>query len=124
MGALARAGRAAASQGAPHDAASHTAHCSLSALQDVTASINEQVMFGTPRPASCRLCLCPVVTPSVVTPSSVMWHNKAALDICVLQVKLVAAPVVGEGDAAVQMARCNVSKDAYYSGAVRSLLLP
>jgi len=36
-----------------------------------------------------------------------------------LQVKLVAAPLVGEGDAAMQMARCNVSKDAFYSGAVR-----
>ena len=37
---------------------------------------------------------------------------------CWPQVKLVAAPLVGEGDVALQMARSNVSKDQFYSQAV------
>ena len=46
-------------------------------------------------------------------------HSPAAVLPPPPKLKTAAAALVGEGDAALQMARCNVSKDAFYSGAVR-----
>jgi hypothetical protein len=51
-------------------------------------------------------------------------HSPAAVLPPPPKLKTAAAQVVGEGDAALQMARCNVSEDAFYSGAVRNASRP